>query len=45
MAAFRGKPHVHESQFGDIEDECTDRLLLMEIVSDPLSPCHRSDRA
>lgn len=31
VANFRGKPHIYESQFCDIEENCADRFLLMEI--------------
>lgn len=31
VADFRGKPHIYESKFDDIEDEYANRFLLMEI--------------
>jgi hypothetical protein len=31
VADFRGKPHVYESQFSDMDDEYTDRFWLMEL--------------
>ncbi len=34
VADFRGRPHVYESQFSDLQDGYTDRFLLTEIDSE-----------
>lgn len=37
VANFNGKPHAYQSEFSDIEEEYTDRFLLMEIDGSTLS--------